>query len=62
MAMPELAFVKSVVRKSELSLAEEFARAALTLTSAEEVAALASARFGARLALELDGRARPRTR
>jgi len=62
MAMPELAFVKSVVRKSELALAEEFARAALALTSAEEVAVLASARFGARFALELDGRGRLRTR
>jgi phosphoenolpyruvate-protein kinase (PTS system EI component) len=61
MAMPELAFVKSVVLKTELPLAEEFARAALALTSAEEVAALASARFGARLALELDGRPRHRT-
>jgi phosphotransferase system enzyme I (PtsI) len=60
MAMPELAFVKSVIRKTEVRLAEELARAALALTSAEEVAALASARFGARLALELDGRPRPR--
>ena len=62
MAMPELAFVKSVILKTELPQAEELARAALALTSAEEVAALASARFGARLALELDGRARPRSR
>ncbi|HEX6839625.1 MAG TPA: phosphoenolpyruvate--protein phosphotransferase [Polyangia bacterium] len=62
MAMPELAFVKSVIRKTEVPLAEELARAALALTSAEEVAALASARFGARLALELDGRPRHRKR
>jgi phosphotransferase system enzyme I (PtsI) len=58
MATPELAFVKSIVRKTELPLAREFAGAALELTSSEEVAALASARFGARFALELDGRAR----
>jgi phosphotransferase system enzyme I (PtsI) len=62
MAMPELAFVKSVIRKTELPLAEEFARAALALTTAEEVAELGSARFSARLALELGGRARNRAR
>ncbi len=61
MAMPELPFVKSVVRKTDRAAAEALARAALAATSAEEVAALASARFGARLALELDGRARQRT-
>ena len=60
MAAPELPFVKSVVRKTDRAEAEELARAALAVTSAEEVAALASARFGARLALELDGRSRHR--
>ena len=60
-AMPEAPVVKSVIRKTDLAAAEEFARAALGLTTAEEVATLASARFGARFAVELDGRARQRT-
>src|SRR5512143_3181205 len=62
MAMPELPFVKSVVLKTDLAAAESFVRAALDLTRAEEVAQLAAARFGALLALELEGRAPHRAR
>ena len=61
MAMPEAPVVKSVIRKTELAAAEDLARTALDLTTAEEVATLASARFGARFAVELDGRSRQRT-
>lgn len=56
MAMPELPFVKSVVLKTDLAAAQDFARVALEQTSAEDVAALATARFGNLLALELEGR------
>ena len=62
MAMPELPFVKSVLLKTNLAAAEEFVRAALEQTSAEEVAALAVARFGDLLALELEGRTPHRAR
>jgi len=57
MAMPEIAFVKSVIRQTALVEAEEFARAAMALASVEEVTDLAMARFGRRFPLELDGRA-----
>ena len=56
MAMPEIAFVKSIVRHTALSEAEEFARAAMELTTVEEVTDLAMARFGQRFPLELAGR------
>ena len=55
MAMPEIAFVKSIVRQTTLAEAEAFARAAMELTSAEEVTSLAMARFGGRFPLELAG-------
>ena len=56
MAMPEIAFVKSIVRHTALAEAEEFARAAMELTTVEEVTDLAMARFGQRFPLELAGR------
>jgi len=54
--MPEIAFVKSIVRHTALAEAEEFARAAMELTTVEEVTDLAMARFGQRFPLELAGR------
>jgi phosphotransferase system enzyme I (PtsI) len=55
MAMPEIAFVKSIVRQTTLAEAEAFARAAMALTSADEVTELAIGRFGNRFPLELAG-------
>jgi phosphoenolpyruvate-protein kinase (PTS system EI component) len=56
MTAREIPFVKSVLLKTELALAEQFVREALLLTDPEDVEALVTARLGERFSLELEGR------
>jgi phosphoenolpyruvate-protein phosphotransferase (PTS system enzyme I) len=55
MTTRQIPFVKSVLLKTELALAEQFAKDALLLTDADDVEALVTARLGERFSLELEG-------
>ncbi len=60
MTTRELPFVKSVLLKTELVLAEQFVKEALLLSSPDDVEALVVAHLGERFSLELEGRAERR--